>query len=418
MLRKTLSSIIIILLGILFSSSAFAVNAETKVKAKTPVKKVTKAPVKKTIKKTIVKTPIKPVVTPLLIAGWVPYWSKNAGGTETVENLSKLNIVSPFSYEVDGEGDVVDKLKIDSEPWPTLFNQAKSKNIKIYPTVTWFNRAQMQSTLNSETSRSYHIGSITAQILDNPNFDGVDIDYENKSAETKDGFSAFLRELSVVTKSKNKKLICTIEPRTPADSRFRELTPEKLADSKIVSNDYTVIAKYCDQVRLLTYDQRDADIKLHDQFDKIDAPYMPVADPVWVEKVIKLALQDIPANKIQLGIPTFGYKWELTPDAEGKGYVYTKLRAVNFREAYNESKARGIDLTRNQAGELSYVYDAVGAQSFAGSTTTPKILVWFPDAESMVDKINLAKKYKIGGVVVFKFDGGADQTMWDVLKQK
>jgi spore germination protein YaaH len=390
------------------------VEAATTTKKAVVTKKVV-TPVKKVVAKTPTKVVAKPVVAPFLTAGWIPYWTKTAGGTETTENLSKLDIISPFSFEVDEDGFLIDKLKANYEPWPALFAQAKEKKIKVYPTIAWFDRAAMEYVLNDSQLRARHIESIDKNILTNPAFDGVDIDYENKSAETKAGFSAFLRELSVKTKAKNKKLICTIEPRTPIESRVRVLTPEKIADSKIVSNDYVVINKYCDQVRLMTYDQRDADIKLHDQYDKIESPYMPVADPVWVEKVIKLAVKDIAPSKIMLGVPTFGYKWELTPDGNG-GYQYTRLRAMNFREAYNQAKEKGVQIERNQAGELSYMYQAVGQPTYANATGTPLHLTWFPDAESMLDKVALAKKYKLGGVVVFKFDGGADQSMWDVLK--
>jgi spore germination protein YaaH len=406
-------------LGLALTASVLSLSIITAGATTTTTAKKTTTPVKKTTKaKVVTKTPTKVAVAPFLKAGWIPYWTKTAGGTETTENLSKLDIISPFSYEVDSSGNLVDKLKVSQEPWPTLFAQAKEKKIKVYPTVAWFSRSQMETILNDKTLRTAHIQSIKTNILDNASFDGVDIDYENKSAETKDGFSAFLKELSGITKAKNKKLICTIEPRIPIESRVRILTPEKIADSKLVSNDYVVINKYCDQVRLMTYDQADIDIKLHDQYDKIGSPYMPGADPVWVEEVIKETTKTIASSKIMLGLSTFGYKWELTPDIEGRGYVYTKLRAINFREAYNNAKDRGIALDRNQAGELSYMYSAPESPSYAGSTSTPVHFVSFPDAESMIDKINLAKKYKLGGVVVFKFDGGADQTMWDVFNQK
>lgn len=405
---------------LLQTASAQTSNTKKTTVVKKPAPKVVQ---KKVIKKPATKVPVKPapksapVAQKFLKAGWIPYWTKTAGSTETTDNLSKLDIISPFSYYVDEDGLLVDRLKVNAEPWPTLFKDAKANKIKIYPTIAWFDRAQMENILNDPQLRKRHIDSIESTILNNASFDGVDIDYENKSYETQVGFSSFIKELSVLTKAKNKKLICTIEPRTPIESRVRVLTPEKLADSKLVANDYAVIGKYCDQVRIMTYDQRDADIALHDKHDKIGTPYMPVADPEWVEKVIQLTIKEIPASKIMLGIPTFGYKWELVPDQTG-GYNYTKLRAINFNEAFNNAKARGINIERNRAGELSYMYYAPESPSYAGATGAPLHLVWFPDAESMIDEIALAKKYKLGGISVFKFDGGADQSMWDVLNQK
>jgi spore germination protein len=392
------------------------VSAQTTIKK--PVTQVKKPAVKAPVKKTTTKAVAKKVATPkehtLLKAGWIPYWSKTAGSTETSENLSHLNIISPFSYYVDTDGSLIDRLKINQAPWPELISEARAKKIAVYPTIAWFDRTAIHTVLSDKNLREAHIFEITNQILDNPSFDGVDIDYENKSDLTKDYFSQFLKELSVQTKARKKKLICTIEPRTPVDSRFRVLTAENIENSKKVSNDYKEINKYCDQVRIMTYDQREADVKLNDKHGKTGA-YIPVSDPVWVEKVIQLAIKDIAPSKIMVGIPTFGYKWELTPKAGG-GYIYTKLRAMNYDEAFAEARKRGVQIERNVAGEYSFMYPAPDSPSFAGNTGVPLHLVWFPDAESMYNKIELARKYKLGGVAVFKFDGGADQSMWDVMR--
>lgn len=51
------------------------------------------------------------------------------------------------------------------------------------------------------------------------------------------------------------------------------------------------------------------------------------------------------------------------------------------------------------------------------SGEAPLHLVSFPDGESVLQKVNLAKKLKLGGVVVFKLDGNGDQAIWDVFRQ-
>ena len=38
------------------------------------------------------------------------------------------------------------------------------------------------------------------------------------------------------------------------------------------------------------------------------------------------------------------------------------------------------------------------------------------DAQAVADKVALARRLGVRGVVVFKFDGGEDQKIWAVLK--
>lgn len=212
---------------------------------------------------------------------------------------------------------------------------------------------------------------------------------------------------------------CSIEPRTPLTSRYESTPPE---GAGVYANDYAEINKYCDRVLIMAYDQGAVDVRLN---AAAPGPYIPVADTAWVEKVMQLASQTISKKKLVLGIPTYGYEYAVTPLTEG--YRYERLWAFNQKYAYDMAKSLGLTAVRNTAGEMSLTYiptstPKVGkvprssqAAGPAAATIQPFNIMWWSDAVSIAQKVELAKKLGLKGVAIFKFDGGEDQRIWSVL---
>ncbi len=396
--------------------------------------------------KTKVTTPAKKVsvtaATKLEISGWVPYWRTATGTADVLPHLAGLTEVNPFGYTVKNNGELYDALNIQAPEWQTLKASAKAKNVRFVPTVMWSNTDAIHAVLSDPTKRALHIQSITDAIVQN-GFDGIDIDYEAKSSDDKDNYTAFLKELSAkLGKNKlNKWLMCTIESRQPLTARYENgIPPSEIA----YANSLPDINKYCDRVRIMTYDQQNADIELNKANKGV--LYAPIADPVWVEKVVKYMAQDISKSKMVIGIPTYGYEYQAISNIDGSGYTYTKLDVFNPKYGTDLAREYGITPGRNAAGELGFSYvpssyssdlpsqsvlaalapkgtpqaNLAGAGALMYSKTQGKqvpieLLVW-SDAVAIKNKVALARKLGVKGVAVFKFDGGEDQTMWSVLK--
>ena len=258
------------------------------------------------------------------------------------------------------------------------------------------------------------------------NYDGIDIDFEAKHAETKDYFSLFIKGL--YKRLGSKYLYCTIEARMPLNRRYESTPPP---DATQYANDYVALNKYCDRVQIMAYDQGSIDVVLN---RARSAPYVPVADPDWVENVVTLAAKTIAKKKIIIGIPTYGYEYSVTPLTQGYRY--------NVQWAFNPKYALNLAATvRNSAGELSFIYktspnlvstanttatlgenntiappdNVYSQQAIAGSIQPPFNIVWWSDAQAIHDKVVLAQKLGVRGVAIFKFDGGEDQALWDML---
>ena len=367
----------------------------------------------------------------LEVSGWIPYWRVAEGTKDAKKHLNKLDTIHPFAFTVKQDGSLSDQAGLSKNSWKSLFKSARSKNVEIIPTIMWSDGVNIHRVLSDDELRQNHIDQIVKMVRKSK-YAGVDIDYEAKKAETKDYFSLFLKELK--NKLNDKELICTIEARTPPESLYSTI-PTTLQ----YANDYVAIGTHCDRVQLMAYDQGRADIKLNST--KNGSPYIPVADVDWVRKVVTLALQSIPKEKLILGVPTYGYEYEVMVSPNWY-QNYRRLWSFNPPYAADIAKKYNLKPSRNRAGEMSLSYIATSSaiqlpnwtiaptETPSGNTVAAKALnyanttgqtmffnlLWWSDAGGIEDKVKLAKELDLRGVAIFKIDGAADPDLWKIFE--
>ncbi|MDP2665083.1 MAG: glycosyl hydrolase family 18 protein [bacterium] len=344
------------------------------------------------------------------VSGWIPYWRASAGTTDVLSHLQNFTSLMPFGYIVQNNGSLYDAFGMsDTSSTSTasvLIAAARAAGVKVIPTIMWSNGTATDQILRVTSSRIALEDAIAALVKDN-GFDGIDIDFENKLVHTRPYFSLFLKGL--YARMGKKWVYCTIEPRTPPMSAYTVI-PNTIT----YANDYTAFNTYCDRVQIMAYDQGVVDLKLNAAADS--TPYIPVADLRWVEKVITLAAQTISKKKIIIGIPTYGYEYDLVPFRQG--YRYALHWAVNPGYALSLAEMLDVMPKRNAAGEMSFVYFPTTTPQTASAMPDPLHIVWWSDANAINDKIELAKKLGVRGVAIFKIDGGEDPRLWNILPKK
>ena len=367
----------------------------------------------------------------LEVSGWIPYWSGTKGPKDARAHLDALTEIHPFVYVIKSDGTLKDLAGLEKRDWEKLIDSARDKAVLVTPTVMASDGDLVHDLLSDKGKRAEHIDEIARMVKDGE-FDGVNIDYEGKLAETRVSFSLFLKELKDALGDSS--LSCTVEPRTPPESLYRTV-PEVLE----YSNDYDEIGTHCDIVEIMAYDQQRADWKLNEA--RRGVPYMPVADIDWVQKVALLAAESIPKEKLVLGIPTYGTEYEVTVSPNWY-QGYKRVRALNPDTALALAKKQKAKPSRNNAGEMAFTYatkstaskvktykvpsgtskgNKVAAQALAyanktGKTTRFNVVSW-SDADAIEAKVELARELGLRGVAIFKFDGQEDPDMWDIFKE-
>jgi spore germination protein YaaH len=361
---------------------------------------------------------------------WIPYWSEEAGASSSLTNIDDIDVLYPFVFEVTSSGIPVNKVDFTDEHWEELFDAARERDVPIIPTIAWFDGAAMERVLGNEAWRSVHVQLIAlyARLYE---VDGINIDYEQKLASTKDDFSLFLKELNQALGDKT--LTCTVEARMLPERRYLNV-PATIQ----YANDYQEMNKHCDWIEIMAYDQQRADIILNKERQGV--PYMPVSDVDWVEDVVELALEDFDADKVMLGVATYGRAWDVTVAADWYK-DYTKVATLNNPRIQELAKKYDSPIGRSAGGEavISYFpedsvwkifnqlptpegtpkgYEAAAKALLVATVANVELPVRFitwSDAESIEDKLGLVDKYDLKGTAVFKVDGEEDEKMWKLF---
>ena len=276
--------------------------------------------------------------------------------------LPYLTYLTPFTYGFTPTGALVD---LDDA---TLIRMAKAGGVAPLmhlSTLTeegGFSNELAHIALTDQAVQDILIQNVR-QNLDQKGYRGLDVDFEYVRPEDAEAYAAFIRHLSDTLNPLGYPVITALAPKTSATQRGLLYEGHNFRSIGAASN----------EVLLMTY-----------EWGYTYGPPMAVAPLPNVRQVVEYALTEIPARKIWLGMPNYGYDWPL-PFVQGQ----TKAQSISPQLAVSRAWKYHAEIQyseRSQAPWYRYV-DETGREHE----------VWFEDARSVQAKLALIPEYGLLG---------------------
>lgn len=280
---------------------------------------------------------------------------------QTLPYLSRLSI---FSYGFTLEGELIPPAIDDAFMIERALEAGSAPFLTLTPfdASGRFNNYLITQTINDLQARARLIENLVITVSEK-GFQGVDIDFEYILASDRVVFAEFVAQVRTAINALGHPVTVALAPKTSDDQ------PGLLYEGK----DYALLGEAADEVLLMTY-----------EWGYTYGPPMAVAPINNVRRVVEYALTRIPREKINLGIPNYGYDWPL-PFVSG----VTAATTIGNIEAVTIAAINGVSIQFDEtAMSPFFTYTADGIQHE----------VWFEDVRSMQAKFDLVMEYQLHGM--------------------
>ena len=338
------------------------------------------------------------------IIGFLPYWLMGNGEKDY---SPYVNTISYFGVTVDADGSILTHTKpTESEPgWLALqsgkitstLDGAKKKGISRSLVVFCGDQEKIGELMENSTIHAKTLVSEISPLMKKYGFNDLNIDIENvslASESARQSFTAFMQTVHTELQSHNSSVSISID-----------VSPTALIEPYLIN--VAAISSYVDKIIFMTYD-------FHYPGSSVTGAVSPVGGAgvsaeYDAETSVREALKILDSKKIILGVPLYGYQWETLSD-----YPHA---AVIPGTGITASNKRVEELLANCAS-CSAKFDEVSKESYLiykDQETGTFYQYFYPDKQAMQEKINLMKKYDLGGMALWAL-GYEGNTILDPLK--
>ena len=308
----------------------------------------------------------------LLYLGWNGS-SSSSTILSQVANTQGLDIDSPTWFQLaSADGKLEDKAD------PALAKELKSRGIKVMPLVhNQFDKQMTSAFLADEAAQRRFIDALAGRLAELGVY-GVNLDFEEVAAADRDRFTAFVRKLAEAVHARGLKLSIDL---IRGDKAWNHLT----------AYDHEKIAEAVDYIMIMAYDQ----------YWSGSTKPGSVSGLAWTEQgIIDYLSYGIPRSKLFLGVPFYVREWRV--DAAGN---VLGSRAVLMKD---------IPALLNEVNETTVFDPAFGQTKVTYVKDGQTYVFWMETEQTIKARIELAKKYDLAGVAVWRL-GYEPADLWTTM---
>ncbi len=304
------------------------------------------------------------------LSGWLVFDDEGTSLKCFREHADCLQSVSVDWYKCNSKGVGMRQPRPTPAEKKEILAIAKKHKVKLYALIANpdFQPQNVEVAMASPASLKAHADSL-AKLAVEDGIDGIDLDYESLPAKDRDRFSSLVKTTADACHAKGLQLVIAVHP--------KESEPGNWDGPQ--AQDFAAIGKAADYVRVMTYD-------FH--WETGDAG--PIGPPDWVDRVMTFAASEIPASKLDLGIPAYGYDW-----------LGKKAASFGWDGWLTRVKAHGAAKRDSASHELTMSYD--GRTAF------------FADGEASRPKFPIVRKLQLNGLAMWRL-GSEDPSFWPLYK--
>lgn len=306
-----------------------------------------------------------------VVMGW--HQVTSYAGNATVEKMladSDINVISPTWFFInDDQGNIQNYASLD------YVSYCHDRGVQVWGLVSNLENKSVDTTsvLNTTSSRDNLVNSLISAAI-SYDLDGINVDMEALSASAKDGYLAFIKELSI--KCKKNDIVLSVDNYVPTAST--------------AFYNRSVQADYVDYVVIMAYDE----------YYSGSETAGSVASIGFVEEGVKNTLKEVSADQIILGIPFYARVW-----AEGEGILTSKAYGMEELSSYLEEN--DVTITWSEKDGQNY-------GEFKEGDTVYK--AWIEDAKSIGKKLDVMKSNKLAGAAFWKL-GFETKSVWKTINK-